>query len=60
MKKRPTLKQKLHAINLKAEKALKEAVAELYEEHRRSGESLPIWRDGKVVWIKAGRLSKAS
>ncbi len=53
MKKRLTLKQKLHVMNLKAEKALKEAVAELYEEHRRSGERLPIWRDGKVVWVKA-------
>ena len=47
-------------LNSKAEKALKAAVAKLYEEHRRSGESLPIWHDGKVVWVKAGRMSKAS
>lgn len=59
MTKKADLKRSLHQMSLKAEKALKAAVAKLYEEHRRSGESLPIWHDGKVVWVKAGRASKA-
>jgi hypothetical protein len=32
-------------------KALEEAVAEVHEESRRTGKPIPIWRDGKVVWI---------
>ena len=32
-------------------KALQEAVAEVHEESRRTGKPIPIWRDGKVVWI---------
>ncbi len=32
-------------------KAMKEAVAEVHEESRRTGKPIPIWRDGKVVWI---------
>lgn len=34
-----------------AEKALKEAVAEAIEEHRRKGFPIVIWRDGKIVHI---------
>lgn len=32
-----------------AEKALREAVAEVIEEHRRTGRPLIVWRDGKVI-----------
>jgi hypothetical protein len=32
-------------------KALQEAVAEVHEESRRTGKPIPVWRDGKVVWI---------
>ena len=53
MKRTAALKRKLHAIHMKAEKALKEAVAEVIEDHRRSGDPLAIWRDGKVVWVPA-------
>jgi hypothetical protein len=31
--------------------AMQEAVAEVHEESRRTGKPIPIWRDGKVVWI---------
>lgn len=47
------LKRHLHQMSLKAEKAMKEAVAEVVKDHRRRGEPLAVWRNGKVVWVKA-------
>jgi hypothetical protein len=38
-------------LKIKAEMALKEAVAEAIAEHKRRGNSIAIWRDGKVVVI---------
>ncbi len=32
-----------------AERALREAVAEAIETHRRAGEPISVWQDGKVV-----------
>lgn len=61
MRKQSSLKQKLHAINVKADKALRAAVAKVVEEYRKTGDPLAIWRDGKVVWIspaEAKRLMK--
>ena len=34
-----------------AVKAMNEAIAEIHEESRRTGKPIPVWRDGKVVWI---------
>jgi hypothetical protein len=39
-----------------AEEALKKAVALVVEEHRKSGEPLAVWRDGKVVRVPADQL----
>ena len=36
----------------KAEIALKEAVKEVVEQHKKSGRPLAVWKDGKVVKIK--------
>jgi len=38
-------------LKVKAERALKEAVAEALVEHKRQGNPLAIWRNGKVAWI---------
>lgn len=38
-------------LKVKAEMALKEAVAEAIAEHKRRGNSIALWRDGKVVVI---------
>ena len=47
-------------LQAKAFKALKEAVREVIEEHKRSGRSLSVWRKGKVVNISASQaLRKA-
>ncbi len=37
----------------KAEEALKQAVAEAIEEHRRMGASIVIWKDGRIQTIPA-------
>jgi len=40
----------------RAEKALKEAVAEAIALHRRNGVPIAIWRNGKVVRIPADEI----
>ena len=50
------LRQSIHLMNLKAEKALKEAVAETIRDHQQTGHPLAIWRNGKVEWVSADKL----
>ena len=38
-------------LKVKAEMALKEAVAEALAEHKRRGNPIAVWRNGKAVWI---------
>lgn len=38
-------------LEIRAEMALKEAVAEAIAEHKRRGNPIALWRDGKVVVI---------
>jgi hypothetical protein len=38
-------------MHVRAEMALKEAVADAIAEHKRMGRPIAIWRDGKVVKI---------
>ncbi|MBM4045787.1 MAG: hypothetical protein FJ279_11785 [Planctomycetes bacterium] len=40
----------------KADAALRKAVADVVREHKRRGESLTVWRDGKVVEIPPEEL----
>lgn len=35
------------------DEALAEAVREAVEQHRRAGNPVAIWRDGRVCWIEA-------
>lgn len=56
MRKNGALKRNLHLINVKAEKAIKKAVAKTIQEHARTGDPLVIWRDGKVVLVQAKQL----
>ena len=39
--------------------ALREAVAQAIEDHRRTGDPLVMWRDGKVVLVPAEELLPA-
>jgi hypothetical protein len=43
-------------IQDKAEKALKSAVRKLVLERKKTGESLYIWRNGKVTKVPASQL----
>ena len=43
-------------IGIRAEKALKKAVADAIADHKRSGNSIVIWRDGRVVKIPADQI----
>ena len=38
-------------LDIRAEMALKEAVADAIAEHKRMGHPIVVWRDGKVVTI---------
>jgi hypothetical protein len=38
-------------LKVKTEMALKEAVAEALAEHKRRGNTIAVWRNGKAVWI---------
>ena len=40
-----------------AQAALNRAVARVVEEHRKSGQPLAVWRDGKAVYMAADQLS---
>ncbi len=44
---------------LKAEKALKMAVAGVIEEHRRLGLPIAVMKDGKAVYVSVRRISKS-
>ena len=56
MKKNGKLKRSVHLISVKAEKAMKAAVAKTIRDHARTGDPVAIWRNGKVVWIPAKTL----
>ena len=56
MSKNGGTKQGIHLIHVKAEKALKKAVAETIRDHARTGDPVVIWRNGKVVWVPAKQL----
>jgi|WetSurSiteA1Bulk_404760.scaffolds.fasta_scaffold501439_2 hypothetical protein len=53
MKRQSLTKESLKDIplDIRAEMALKEAVALAIAEHKRMGRSIVVWRDGKVVKI---------
>ena len=45
-------------LDKNAEKAMREAVRKLVEEHKKSGVSLAVWKNNKVVNISAARLGR--
>ena len=49
MKKEMTLQDK-------AEAALKEAVRQVVERHKKTGRPLAVWQNGKVVYISANSV----
>ena len=45
--------KKNQSLQAKAFRALKEAVREVIEQHKKSGRPLAVWKNGKVVQISA-------
>ncbi len=43
-------------LGIKAEKALKEAVREVFEERARQGKPVVIWQNGKVIRASAREI----
>ncbi len=43
-------------LKVKAEMALKEAVAEALAEHKRLGNPIVVWRNGRAVWIPSEEI----
>lgn len=43
-------------LQIKALRALKEAIKEVIEDHKRSGRPLIIWRNGKTAKVPAAKL----
>ncbi len=44
------------AMAFRAEEALKKAVARAIADHKRTGDPIVVWRDGKVVKIPAEQI----
>ena len=42
---------------MQALEALRKAIADVVEAHRRTGEPLVIWRDGKVAFVPPDQLT---
>jgi len=51
-----TLKQQKE-LHKKAERAIRAAIRKVVEEHKRIGEPLVVWKNGKVAHIEAKKLS---
>ena len=49
-------KSKLTELDKKAEKAMREAVKKVVEEHKKSGLPLAVWKEGKVINISAKKV----
>lgn len=60
MRKNGSLKWSVHLVSVKAEKALKKAVAKTIQEHARTGDPIVICRHGRVVWVPAKQVLQQS
>ena len=52
--------QQMIALHKKIDAGVKAAVAAAIERHRKLGESIAIWQDGKVVILTADRIPPIS
>ncbi len=53
-----SIHSKISSLTLKADRALKSAMRNLVKERARTGDSLIIWRNGKVLKVPARQLLK--
>jgi hypothetical protein len=52
--------QKLVKLSDRIDAGVKAAIAEAIEKHRRLGQSISIWRDGKIVTLTAAEIPPLS
>jgi len=52
--------QKLVKLSDRIDAGVKAAIAEAIEKHRRLGQSISIWRDGKIVTLTAFEIPPRS
>jgi hypothetical protein len=52
--------QEMIALHKKIDAGVKAAVAAAIERHRKLGESIAVWEDGKVVILTADRIPPIS
>ncbi len=50
-------KSRFFQLDKKAEKAMREAVAKVVQEHKKSGLPLLVWKNGKVVRLSAKNIN---
>ena len=50
---------KIFAEGTLIDQALNKAVREAVLQHKRAGDPVAAWRDGKTVWIKPGEITEA-
>ncbi|MFH1674870.1 MAG: hypothetical protein ABIF87_15820 [Pseudomonadota bacterium] len=43
-------------LEIRAEEAMRKAVANVIADHKRTGDPIVIWQDGKVVEVPADRI----
>lgn len=55
-KEKENIKESDMPMAFRAEEALKKAVADTIADHKRTGDPIVIWRDGKVVKIPADQI----
>jgi hypothetical protein len=56
MKNKKKIDTKSLPIEVRAEIALKKAVADAVARHKRMGHPIAVWRDGRAVWIPAEEI----
>lgn len=49
-------KNRSFPLAVKAEKALKQAVIKAMIDHKRTGDPIVVWKNGRVVWIPASKI----
>ncbi len=52
--------EELFKLYEKIDAGVKAAIAEAIEKHRRLGQSISIWRDGKIVTLTAAEIPPLS
>jgi hypothetical protein len=50
----------LSELHQKIDQGVKKAITEAIEKHRKLGESIVIWQDGKIVTLTSEQIPKSS